>query len=63
LTELIDKMGIEFPTLVDDPQVRYGYERAETLPMTVIINPAREVQKILIGPQTASSIHAAVLAN
>lgn len=63
LTELIDKMGIEFPTLVDDPQVRYGYERAETLPMTVIINPVREVQKILIGPQTASSIHAAVLAN
>lgn len=63
LTGLIDRMGIEFPTLIEDPQLRYGYDRAETLPMTVIINPQRQVHKILIGPQTASSIQAAVLAN
>jgi thiol-disulfide isomerase/thioredoxin len=62
LVTLIGEMGIEFPTLVQDPQLRYGYDRPETLPMTAIITPSREVQKILIGPQTSASIQAAILA-
>ena len=58
LTDLIGEMGIEFPVLVDDPQVLVGYAAAEVLPMTVIISPQGEVHKVLVGPQTAETIEA-----
>ena len=60
LTDLITQMGIEFPVLVDDPQMIVGYEAAQVLPMTVIISPEGEVHNILIGPQTAESIEASL---
>ena len=60
LGEVIDRMAIDFPVLAQDPQQQYGYQRAEQLPMTVLINPAREVHEVLMGPQTASSIKAAM---
>ena len=59
LTQVIERMDIQFPVLVQDPQQVYGYERAQTLPMTVLINPDREVHRILIGPQNQDSIKAA----
>lgn len=60
LGEVMARMEIDFPVLAQDPQLRYGYDRAEHLPMTVLINPAREVHEVLVGPQTASSIKAAM---
>jgi len=60
LNEVIARMEIDFPVLLADPQQRLGYHRPEQLPMTVIINPAREVHDILMGPQTAASITAAL---
>ena len=60
LNEVITRMDINFPVLLVDPQVKFGYPRAEQLPMTVIINPAREVHDVLMGPQTAASIAAAL---
>jgi hypothetical protein len=60
LSEVIDRMDIQFPVLMQDPQLRYGYERAEHLPMTVLINPARQVHRVLVGPQTGASILAAL---
>ena len=60
LTDLIGEMGIEFPVLVDDPQVLVGYAAAEVLPMTVIIPPQGEVHKVLVGPQTAETIEASL---
>jgi len=60
LNEVIERMDIEFPVFVQDPQQRYGYDRATVLPMTVLINPAREVHRILQGPQTGASILAAM---
>ena len=60
LNEVITRMDIKFPVLKQDPQQTYGYERAATLPMTVLINPQREVHDVLIGPQTANSIKAAL---
>ena len=60
LNEVIERMEIDFPVLLADPQQRFGYNRAEQLPMTVIINPQREVHDVLIGPQTATSITAAL---
>ena len=60
LGEVIERMDIRFPVLLQDPQQKYGYPRAEHLPMTVVINPAREVHDVLVGPQTAASIAAAL---
>lgn len=56
LNEVIDRMSVGFPTLVIDPYQQFGYERAQQLPVTVLINPAREVYEVLIGPQTQKSI-------
>jgi thiol-disulfide isomerase/thioredoxin len=60
LNEVIERMQIDFPVLLVDPQLRFGYNRAEQLPMTVIIAPDRQVHDVLIGPQTAASIMAAL---
>ena len=60
LKEVIDRMEIEFPTLVLDPYQEYGYERAQQLPVTVLITPEREVHKVLVGPQSEKSILAAI---
>ena len=60
LGDVIERMDIKFPVMREDPQMRYGYERAEHLPVTVLINPAREVHEVLVGPQTMNSIVAAM---
>ena len=60
LTALVDRMGIEFPVLVDDPMHRWDYARPEVLPTTVIVGPDGGVQEILVGPQTRDSIRAAL---
>lgn len=60
LGEVMQRMDIKFPVLKVDPQEKYGYSRAEHLPMTVLINPQREVHEVLVGPQTAASILAAM---
>ena len=56
LAGVMERMQIEFPVMVDDPRVALGVPRAAVLPMTVVINPQGEVQKVLSGPQTAHSI-------
>lgn len=56
LADMIERMNIEFPILREDPYQQYGYERAQQLPVTVLINPQREVANILYGPQTVASI-------
>ena len=60
LADLVERMEIEFPVLADDPMLRFGYERAQRLPMTVLINPDREVAEILEGPQTRKRLELAV---
>lgn len=60
LKQVIERMEIEFPTLVVDPYQQYGYERAQQLPVTVLITPERQVHKVLVGPQTGKSILAAI---
>lgn len=60
LGDVIERMDIRFPVMSEDPQMRYGYARAEHLPVTVLINPAREVHEVLVGPQTMNSIVAAM---
>jgi thiol-disulfide isomerase/thioredoxin len=54
-----EKLGIKFANLAQDPHQKFGYERPNVLPMTVVINPEGQVVKQLIGPQTFGSLMAA----
>ena len=56
LTSLIERMGIEFPVLIEDPRERWGYPRPDVLPATVLIGRSGEVRAVLVGPQTRESI-------
>ncbi len=58
LTALVERMGIEFPVLVDDPKHRWDYARPEVLPTTVIVGSDGIVREVLVGPQTRESIRA-----
>ena len=54
----IQKLGIEFSSLIDDPRNVWGLEPVSVLPETLIIGPDGKLQHRLIGPQTLSSIEA-----
>ncbi len=58
--EVIERMGIDFPVLVKDPFMQYGYDRPQQLPMTALISPDGGVHRVLFGPQTGTSILAAI---
>lgn len=60
LAALTERMGIEFPVLVEDPMHRWDYPLPEVLPTTVIVGRDGEVREILVGPQTRDSIRAAL---
>ena len=61
LKALIDRMGIEFPVLAEDPQPHWGYEMPSGLPMTVLIAPDGALHGRLLGPQTQETLLAAML--
>ena len=54
----IQKLGIEFSSLLDDPRNVWSLEPVSVLPETLIIGPDGKLQHRLIGPQTLSSIEA-----
>ena len=56
LRPLVRRMQIGFPVLQDDPMQRFGYERPEILPTTILLKPDLSVGKVLRGPQSAESI-------
>ena len=60
LLPLIQRMQVAFPTLVNDPQQRFGYERPAILPTTILLKPDLTVGKVLRGPQSADTIRAAI---
>jgi thiol-disulfide isomerase/thioredoxin len=54
------KLGIEFPVLIDDPHSVLGVDKPYALPTTFVFNPQGELQQTLLGPQTAASLAAAM---
>ncbi len=56
LQEVIERMDIDFPTLLEDPRQRFGYERPSMMPTTIILDGDLLVKEVLVGPQTAESI-------
>ena len=57
----LQKIGIEFPSLVTDPRGKWGLERPQVLPETLIINSDGELVQRLIGPQTLESLMAFII--
>ena len=57
----LQKIGIEFPSLVTDPRGKWGLERPQVLPETLIINSDGELVQRLIGPQTLESLMAFIV--
>jgi thiol-disulfide isomerase/thioredoxin len=56
LSDLIVRMGIEFPVLTTDPRERWQYDRPSVLPTTIVIDPSGNVVRTLVGPQTRSTL-------
>jgi thiol-disulfide isomerase/thioredoxin len=56
LTDLIVRMGIEFPVLTTDPREHWQYDRPSVLPTTVVIDASGNVVRTLVGPQTQSTL-------
>jgi thiol-disulfide isomerase/thioredoxin len=55
----LDRLGVAFPTLGTDPAARYGTDRPQVLPTTLVIDPRGQLREILVGPQTEASLLAA----
>lgn len=61
LAASIEKLGIEFPVLTNDPAATLGFERPMVLPTTLVFNPEGELQHTLVGPQTEQSLAAIIV--
>ncbi len=60
LAKLAKKMGIEFPTLTQDPASAIGITSLPGLPATYIINPKGKLSEALFGMQTKKSLEEAI---
>lgn len=59
LSRQIQGLGIEFPTLAEDPATQLGTERPAVLPTTLVLAPGGKVHRVLVGPQTIESLREA----
>lgn len=55
-----EKLGIQFPLLLEDPAARWGQARPTVLPSTFIIDTEGRWRATLVGPQTLEDLRAAV---
>ena len=60
LAELIKKMDVRFPVLLEDPRGRWGVEQPTVLPSTLVIAPNGRLEEVLVGPHTFESFSRAL---
>lgn len=58
LRDEIAKLGIKFPSLLEDPRDLWGLEPVQVLPETLVIGRNGQLLHRLIGPQTKESLEA-----
>lgn len=56
LRTLVKKMAVEFPTLLRDPRIELKVEASGGLPETIVLDQSGNVFKVLVGPQTETSL-------
>lgn len=52
----LQSLDVQFPTLAMDPAARFGVDRPQVLPTTLVINPEGALMAVLVGPQTEESL-------
>ncbi len=52
----LDALGVDFPTLLEEPSARLGIELPRVLPTTLILNPDGVLVQKLVGPQTLETL-------
>ena len=52
----MDKLGIEFPSLLADPRGMWGLEPVQVLPETLVVSAEGKLLQRLIGPQTLETL-------
>lgn len=60
LTDLIEKMDVRFPVLLEDPRGRWDVEQPTVLPSTLVIAPNGRLKQVLVGPHTFESFSRAL---
>ncbi|MNN12140.1 Thiol-disulfide oxidoreductase ResA [compost metagenome] len=58
LGQAVQKMGIQFTVLAEDPSQRYDLPRSEALPVTYIIDAQGKLRERLLGEQNAAGLTA-----
>lgn len=58
LGQAVQKMGIQFTVLAEDPSQRYDLPRSEALPVTYIIDAQGKLRERLLGEQSAAGLTA-----
>jgi len=52
LRNTVQKIGIAFPVLTEDPNSVWNLGQITAIPVTFIVNPAGRVAKTIVGPST-----------
>lgn len=60
MADQIEKLKVTFPVYSIDPYTRFGIEKPEVLPTTLIITPEGDLRDVLVGPQTEASLLAII---
>lgn len=60
LDSAIKEMGIEFPSMLQDPAPALGVARPKVLPTTFLISPKGKLVQVLTGPQTEKTLSEAI---
>lgn len=60
LTELGERMGIEFTMLAEDPGPKLGWKLPVALPATFVVKPNGELLETRFGPQTEEQLEALI---
>jgi thiol-disulfide isomerase/thioredoxin len=54
------RLGIDFPVVIEDPAIHFRYNRPEVLPTSYLFDPHQKLVATLVGPQTRESILAVI---
>jgi thiol-disulfide isomerase/thioredoxin len=60
LSDHVEDMHVNFPTLMNDPKASFGIQGISGLPTTFVIGPDGRLKHVLEGPQTKRSLERAV---
>ena len=61
LAEKADRLGIEFPLILEEPSQLFSLDAPNGLPATIVIGKDGQFVKWLMGPQTEHSINQSLL--